>query len=122
VTNVIQQRAPRVARPLLSLLIGVVSLAGCGAYHWTKPGGTLVGFTEDHRECARASAILPDPRRPDYGVVNETVFRECMKGRGWQRGLPPSGVIQPGWFRGVEDEGLVKLDEIPPQPTNTDGR
>jgi hypothetical protein len=97
------------------LAVLVVGLAGCGVYHWTRPGASIVEFTHDHRECAREAAVSTSAA-PDYGVVRPVFFRACMTARGWRRDLPPAGLIPAGWFRGVENEDIVKLDAIPPQP------
>ena len=100
---------------MILLVVAALVTGGCGVYHWTKPNAGIADFTRDHRQCAREAAVSTSAR-PDYGVVNQVFFRDCMTRRGWKRDLPPAGLIPEGWFRGFEDgDEIVKLDAIPPQ-------
>ncbi|MBV9522541.1 MAG: hypothetical protein JO010_07095 [Alphaproteobacteria bacterium] len=47
-----------------------VALAGCGYYHWSKPGADSAAFDRESAECQQRSA---GPGQWD----------DCMKGRGW---------------------------------------
>ena len=94
--------------------MSAVLLAGCGKFYWNKPGATFADFSQDHRECAREVGISTTASK-EYGLVPPKLYQFCMKGRGWARAQqvepPPAG-----WFRGIEDDDVVRLDAPPPQP------
>jgi hypothetical protein len=49
-----------------------------------------------------------------YGIVRLDSYRACLRGHGWARAQvqdPPP----PEWFRGIEDDNVVRLDAPPPQ-------
>ena len=52
---------------------------------------------------------------PDIVLVNLDMFKTCMKSRGWQREIGSKYGNPPGYYRGLEGEGPVRLDEIPKQ-------
>jgi hypothetical protein len=85
--------------------------------YWNKPGAGFDQFVADHRICARESAT-PMPRSPDYGMVEKNMFRACMRAHGWRREevMDAAASAEGGWFRGIEDEEVVRLDMIPDQP------
>jgi hypothetical protein len=79
--------------------VGAALLLGGCSYYWSKASGTPEMFDQDTRECAREAA--PSPAAASYWVVNEHVYRGCMRLRGWVREKqydPPP----PGWYRGIE--------------------
>jgi hypothetical protein len=46
------------------------------------------------------------------------LYRACLKGRGWARAQHVEPIAG-GWFRGIEDDDVVRLDAPPPQPAST---
>jgi hypothetical protein len=98
----------------LLLLALVLLLAGCGKHYWSRPGASVDDFARDSGECARAVAIETSPNK-DYGIVRADYYRVCLKSRGWFREQHPDPV-PPGWYRGFEEDTLVKLDALPRQP------
>jgi hypothetical protein len=94
----------------------LVLLAGCYRMYWNKPSGDLAQFTADHQVCARDSATRV-PRNPAYGVVDEKLYRACLQASGWRRAevMNPVARAEGGWFRGVEDNDVVRLDAMPEQ-------
>ena len=52
---------------LLAALL--LTLAGCGFYHWSKPGADDAAFQKDNAECQQQS--------PQGG------WQDCMQKRGW---------------------------------------
>ena len=101
-------------KPGLLVLALVPMLVACGKHYWSRPGASLDDFARDSQECARAVAIPTSPNK-DYGIVRPEYYRACMKGHGWVRGQHPERVPA-GWYRGFEDDDIVKLDSLPPQP------
>jgi hypothetical protein len=97
-------------RGLLVLVLMLV-LAGCVKHYWSRPGASPDDFVKDSRECTRSTAVPTTPNK-DYGIVNPEYYKACMRGHGWVRAqqLEP---VQPGWYRGIEREDLVKLDTVP---------
>jgi hypothetical protein len=99
------------------VLVTLTLLVGCSRMYWGKPGGDLAQFTTDHQLCARASA-MPMPRQPGYGIVDVKRYRACLQASDWQRHELTSAAARGGrWFRGVEDEDVVRLDVLPEQVT-----
>jgi hypothetical protein len=100
---------------LKALLLGVtaVLLVGCGKFYWGKPGAGIWDFTEDHNQCVQSVALTTKNR--EYGMVPKDLYRACMKGRGWRREQHVEPVTY-GWFRGIEDEEVVRIDSLPRQP------
>lgn len=99
---------------LLFVLVAAVLLAGCGKFYWSKPGGTFADFSQDHRDCAREVAMSTSASK-EYGVVPPKFYQACMKGRGWTR-AQQFEPVPAGWYRGIEDDEIVRLDAPPPQP------
>jgi hypothetical protein len=79
---------------LAVLTVGLVALAGCGRYYWSKPAGTLDDFNRDSAACARQAS-------PAYGLIIEETYRSCLRSKGWSRAqqLEP---VPAGWYRGIE--------------------
>ena len=102
------------------LVVLAVALAGCQLY-WQKPGANLRTFSADHRACvATAGTPLPGDERV---LVNLDLYRACLKYLGWKRETGSKISNPPGYFRGLEDEGPVKPDEVPEQiPTRAEMR
>ena len=100
-------------RALLVLAL-VLVLTACGKHYWSRQGATVVDFKQDSQECARAVAITTSPNK-DYGIVQPDYYKACLKSRGWVRGQHPEPVPT-GWYRGFEDDDIVKLDALPRQP------
>jgi hypothetical protein len=95
---------------LPAVLAAVVLLAGCQLY-WSKPGADLTAFSADHRECTTKAAV---PMRDDQVLVNLDVYRACLKALGWSR--ETGGKFgMPGGYRGLEDEGPIRLGDPPRQ-------
>ncbi len=91
---------------LLALL-----LAG-GQLYWRKPGADLEAFTADHRDCAGKAATNVGG---DRVLVNLDVYRACLKMLGWQRETGSTVGNPPGFYRGLEDEGPIRLTDLPQQ-------
>ena len=109
-------RRTRVLRSLpfrlgLAMVIGVL-LVGCGKHYWNKPGAADSDFNKDSMECARENSVQMTTNK-DYGLVIADLYKMCLKARGWSRAqqLEP---VPAGWYRGIEEDGLVKL--TPPAP------
>lgn len=96
----------------LWIAVAALVLLGCGKFYWGKPGAAQWEFADDHRECVSQVALTNANK--EYGVVPKDLYRACLKARGWQRKQHVEPVPW-GWFRGIEDEEVVKLD-LPPQP------
>ena len=56
----------------------------------------------------------------DRVLVNLKVYRGCLRERGWMRETGSSYANLPGYFRGVEDEGPVRLSDVPEQVPSRD--
>jgi hypothetical protein len=95
----------------LLLALCVLALAGCQLY-WLKPGADMAAFTTDHQGCVRTAG---SPAGPDVVLVNLDLYKACLKSRGWQRETGSSYGNPPGYFRGLENEGPVRVDEVPRQ-------
>jgi hypothetical protein len=88
-----------------ALAVVLVAIAGCaGQPYWAKTGTTEAEFTRDHRECAEgarasSSRIVLGGRAGSFRdgpVVGQDLYRSCMEGRGYTRGISETG------WRGVE--------------------
>jgi hypothetical protein len=99
------------------VIAGVVGLflVGCGKHYWNKPGAGFADFARDSGECAQANAMHMGGDK-SYGIVHLDFYRACLRVRGWVRAQRPEP-IPPEWFRGFEDDNLVRLDAPPPQPS-----
>jgi hypothetical protein len=89
-------------------------LVGCGKHYWSKLGAGPADFQRESVECARENAVQTSANK-DYGIVIADLYKGCLKARGWQRAQqfepPPAG-----WFRGIEEDGLMRLEAPPPVP------
>ena len=94
----------------LTVVISLL-LVGCGKHYWNKPGAAASDFDRDSAECARENS-LPMTANKDYGIIAD-LYKLCLKSRGWNRAqqLEP---LPAGWFRGIEEDGPMKLE--PPAP------
>jgi|SRR5213596_1258826 len=101
-------------RVFIAIVVGLF-LVGCGKHYWNKPGAGFADFAKDSSECAQANAMLMGGDK-SYGMVLLDFYRACLRGRGWVRAQRPEP-IPPEWFRGFEDDNLVRLDAPPPQPS-----
>jgi hypothetical protein len=100
----------------LGLALSAVALAGCQLY-WIKRGATTEAFTADHQACVQTAAV---PHLNDQVLVNLDLYRACLRARGWQRETGSTFENPPGYFRGQENEGPVRLGDVPKQvPTST---
>lgn len=99
--NSMSRPAVRRARavPLAALLALVVLMAGGCSFYWNKPGGTAEQFSRDSNECAKEAT--PAAAGTAYGLGSETIYKACMRSRGWVREKKMSA--EAGWFRGIED-------------------
>ena len=95
----------------LMLALCVVGLAGCQLY-WLKPGADMATFTTDHQACVKTAGSSVGT---DVVLVNLDMYRACLKARGWKRETGSSYGNPPGYYRGLESEGPVSLDEVPKQ-------
>jgi len=105
-------------RRTFGLALCVVALAGCQLY-WLKPGADMTGFTNDHQSCVKAAG---SPVGDDRLLVNLDMYKACLKSRGWKRETGSSMANPPGYFRGLESEGPVRLGEVPKQPPTMERR
>ena len=96
---------------LAGLGIVALTLGGCQLY-WVKPGADLAAFTADHQTCVKTAGA---PMREDWVLVNVDFYRACMRSYGWQRESGSKMGNPAGYFRGQEDEGPVRLADVPPQ-------
>src|SRR5262249_37352627 len=106
-------RRPSMKHAMLILVL-VPFLGACGKHYWSRPGASFSDFAKDSQECAQATAIITSPSK-DYGIVRPDYYRACLKGHGWVRAQHPEPVPV-GWYRGFEDDDVVKLDSLPRQP------
>jgi hypothetical protein len=95
----------------LALSLCVLMLAGCQLY-WLKPGADMAAFTSDHHACVKTAGSAVGA---DIVLVNLDLYRGCLKARGWQRETGSTYRNPPGYYRGLEDEGPVRLGEVPRQ-------
>jgi hypothetical protein len=100
-------------RVFIVIVIGVV-LVGCGKHYWNKPGAGFTDFARDSGDCAQANAMTMGGDK-NYGIVRLDFYRACLRGRGWVRAQLQEP-LPPEWFRGFEDDNMVRLDAPPPQP------
>ena len=96
---------------LVGLLVLVLVLGGCQLY-WVKPGADMTAFTTDHQRCLKTAGA---PVKEDWVLVNVEFYRACMKSYGWQRETGYKAGNPPGYFRGQEEEGPVRLADVPEQ-------
>jgi hypothetical protein len=95
----------------ITLVAATIFLTGCQLY-WTKPGADLTSFTADHRACATKAGV---PMDGDRVLVNESLYKACLKGLGWTRESASMQEGAPGHFRGLEEDAVVSLSEPPEQ-------
>jgi hypothetical protein len=101
----------RTARGLGVAVLTCLLLVGCGKQYWNKTDAGPADFQRESMECARENAVLMGANK-DYGIVIADLYKNCMKMRGWNRAQqfePPP----PGWFRGIEDDGPMRLQPAP---------
>ena len=101
-------------RALIASVAGLF-LVGCGKHYWNKPGASFADFSRDSGACAQENALYTGANKA-YGIVHVDFYRACLRGHGWVRAQvqdPPP----PDWFRGIEDDSIVRLDAPPPQPS-----
>jgi hypothetical protein len=95
----------------ITLVAATIFLTGCQLY-WTKPGADLTSFTADHRACATKAGV---PMDGDRVLVNESLYKACLKGLGWTRESASRQEGAAGHFRGLEEDAVVSLSELPEQ-------
>ena len=101
----------------LALALGVLVLAGCQLY-WLKPRADMAAFTADHQACVKAAGTPMGGE--DRVLVNLKVYRVCLRERGWTRETGSSYANPSGYFRGPEDEGPIRLTDVPEQIPSRD--
>jgi hypothetical protein len=79
-------------------------LAGCGKHYWEAPNRGIREFSLDSTDCIKDAT-------GKYGVVSESIYRACMRSRGWSRVQTAQPTSQQ--FRGPEDEDEFRS---PPNP------
>jgi hypothetical protein len=72
----------------------------------------MAAFTADHQACVKTAGSSVGT---DVVLVNLDMYRACLKARGWQREMGSTYGNPPGYYRGLEHEGPVRLDEVPKQ-------
>jgi hypothetical protein len=99
----------------LAWVLGALALAGCGRFYYTRPGATptLSDFDADSRACIRDVGVPSG--NGQYALVAKEPYQRCMLARGWTREQKVEPV-EPGWYRGVESDGVVGLAEGVRQP------
>jgi hypothetical protein len=64
--------------------------------------------------------------RTDVGegqiLVKLDVYRGCLKARGWQRETGSLAGNPPGFYRGLEDEGSIRVGDVPSRSGRPRGR
>jgi hypothetical protein len=95
----------------ITLVAATIFLTGCQLY-WTKPGADLATFTADHRTCATKAGV---PMDGDRVLVNESLYKACLKGLGWTRESASRHEGAEGHFRGIEEDAVVSLSALPEQ-------
>jgi len=95
----------------ITLVAATILLTGCQLY-WTKPGADLTSFTADHRACVAKAGV---PMEGDRVLVNESLYKACLKGLGWTRESASLHEGAAGHFRGLEKDAVVSLSELPEQ-------
>jgi hypothetical protein len=111
----VRQETP-VRYPVIWVVVALL-VVGCGKHYWSKPGAGFADFSHDSTACARENALYSSADR-NYGIVRLELYRACLKGRGWARAQHVEPIAG-GWFRGIEDDDVVRLDAPPPQPAST---
>jgi hypothetical protein len=103
----------------LAAMAGLL-LVGCGKHYWSKAGADVSEFRRESAECARENSVQNSTNK-DYGIVIADLYKSCLKARGWNRAqqFEPAPA---GWFRGIEEDGPIRLEAPapapqPPQPT-----
>ena len=98
----------------LGIVAGLL-LVGCGKHYWNRAGASPADFQQENMDCARENSVRMGANK-DYGIVIADLYKSCMKARGWNRvqqfDPPPAG-----WFRGIEDDGPMRLEPSPAAPT-----
>ena len=95
-------------------VVAALVLVGCGKHYWNKPSAGADEFAKDSSECARANAMYMSTNK-EYGIVIADLYKSCLKARGWNRAqqFEPAPA---GWFRGIEEDGPMRLEMPPPVP------
>lgn len=88
-------------------------LTGCARYFYAKPNASRGDFRIDSVACARDVGVVSG--NGQYARVMREPFQRCMIAKGWTREKKMEPV-EYGWFRGVEDDDAVDLQEGPTQP------
>ena len=104
-------------RRTFGVALCVLALAGCQLY-WLKPRADMPAFTADHQACVKSAGTPMGGE--DRVLVNLKVYRVCLRERGWMRETGSSYANLPGYFRGLEDEGPVRLTDVPEQIPSRD--
>jgi hypothetical protein len=60
-----------------------MALAGCGFYHWSKPGADGAAFQRDGAECERQSGAAEQSQSSSGQQSSAGPWETCMKARGW---------------------------------------
>ena len=102
----------------ITLVAATIILTGCQLY-WTKPGADLASFSADHRTCVTKAGV---PMDGDRVLVNESLYKACLKGLGWTRESASKQEGAAGHFRGLEEDAVVSLSELPAQVGRTTER
>ena len=68
---------------VLTVVVGLAA-AGCRAHYWERPGGVVTDFERESAAC------IEDAKQSPYGPDSlETIYRACMRGKGWKRAVLP---------------------------------
>ena len=65
------------------LAAAAMALAGCGFYHWGKPGADSAAFQRDSAECERQSGAAAQRQSSGSQQQSAGPWETCMKARGW---------------------------------------
>ncbi len=97
----------------LAVMAGLL-LVGCGKHYWSKAGAGPGDFQKESLECARENSVQMSTNK-EYGIVIADLYKSCLKARGWSRAqqFEPAPA---GWFRGIEEDGPMRLEMPPPVP------
>jgi hypothetical protein len=93
------------------LVLCLLAMAG-GQLYWLKRGADMNAFTADHQRCVEtAGTAMAD----DRVLVNVAMYKACLRAHDWTRETGSRLGNPPGYYRGLEEEGPVRMTDVPEQ-------